>query len=130
MSTRVEHDSLGEVAVPADALYGAQTQRAIDNFQLSGIPMPRPFLRGLGLVKACCARVNQELGLLNAALAAAIFNAAMRVARGELEVEAGLREGGQVEPAGEADGAAAALRGERVDRRRVAGDADPARDVA
>ena len=41
MSTRVEHDSLGEVAVPADALYGAQTQRAIDNFQLSGIRMPR-----------------------------------------------------------------------------------------
>ncbi len=85
MSTRVEHDSLGEVAVPADALYGAQTQRAIDNFQLSGIPMPRPFLRGLGLVKASCARVNQELGLLDAPIGAAVFNAAMRVARGELD---------------------------------------------
>ncbi|MGH8665153.1 MAG: class II fumarate hydratase [Burkholderiales bacterium] len=85
MSTRVERDSLGEVAVPADALYGAQTQRAIDNFQLSGLRMPRPFLRGLGLVKACCARVNQELGLLDGATGAAVFDAAMRVARGELD---------------------------------------------
>jgi fumarate hydratase class II len=85
MSTRVERDSLGEVAVPAEALYGAQTQRAIDNFQLSGIGMPRAFLRGLGLVKACCARVNRELGLLEAPVAAAVVDAAMRVARGELD---------------------------------------------
>ena len=87
MSTRVERDSMGEIAVPADALYGAQTQRAIDNFQLSGLRMPRPFLRGLGLVKAACARVNQELGLLDAAIAAAVFDAAMRMARGELDAQ-------------------------------------------
>jgi fumarate hydratase class II len=85
MSTRVERDSLGEVTVPSEALYGAQTQRAVDNFQLSGIRMPRAFLRGLGLVKACCARVNRELGLLEAPLSAAVYDAAMRVARGELD---------------------------------------------
>jgi fumarate hydratase class II len=87
MSTRVERDSMGEIQVPADALYGAQTQRAIDNFQLSTLRMPRAFLRGLGLVKACCARVNQELGLLDAPIAAAVSDAAMRVARGELDAQ-------------------------------------------
>jgi fumarate hydratase class II len=85
MRTRVERDSLGEVYVPADALYGAQTQRALNNFDLSGIRMPRAFLRGLGLVKACCARANQDLGLLDEPFGGAIFNAAMRVARGELD---------------------------------------------
>src|SRR5690606_12284771 len=85
MSTRIERDSLGEVSVPADALYGAQTQRAIDNFQLSGIRMPRAFLRALGLVKACCARANRDLGLLDAGVADAIATAAMQVARGELD---------------------------------------------
>ncbi len=87
MKTRLEHDSLGTVAVPADALFGAQTQRAVDNFQLSGIRMPRAFLRGLGLVKASCARVNQELGILEAPIAAVVFDAAMQVARGELDAQ-------------------------------------------
>lgn len=49
---RIEHDSMGELKVPADALYGAQTQRAIDNFPISGLHLPRPFIRALGLIKA------------------------------------------------------------------------------
>ena len=79
---RTEHDSLGAVQVPADALYGAQTQRAIDNFRLSGIPLPGEFIRALGLVKAAAARANAELGLLEAAIAAGIAEAASAVAAG------------------------------------------------
>lgn len=82
---RVERDSLGEVQVPAGALYGAQTQRAVDNFPVSGLPLPRGFLRALGLIKAACARVNAELGLLPADVAAAIAEAAEAVARGEFD---------------------------------------------
>ena len=85
MSFRLEYDSLGEVTVPADALYGAQTQRAIENFPISGLRMPRQFIRALGLIKDACARVNAELGLLDADLARAIQAAAMRVAHGELD---------------------------------------------
>src|SRR5262245_2859364 len=85
MNYRIEYDSLGEVQVPADALYGAQTQRAIDNFPVSGLRMPRQFIRALGLIKACCARVNGELGLLDAEMTAAIRAAAMRIAGGELD---------------------------------------------
>ena len=55
-SIRIEHDSMGELQVPADALYGAQTQRAVDNFPISGLPMPREFIRALGLIKAAAAR--------------------------------------------------------------------------
>src|SRR5690606_10707444 len=62
--TRVEHDSMGELQVPADALWGAQTQRAVQNFPVSGRPMPRGFIRALGLVKAAAAEVNAGLGLL------------------------------------------------------------------
>ena len=85
MTYRLEYDSLGKVAVPADALYGAQTQRAIENFSVSGLRMPRQFIRALGLIKASCARVNAELGLLDAEMTAAIRAAAMRVAGGELD---------------------------------------------
>ena len=85
MNYRIEHDSLGAVSVPADALYGAQTQRAIDNFPVSGLRMPRQFIRALGLIKASCARVNADLGLLDAEITAAIRAAAMRVAGGELD---------------------------------------------
>jgi fumarate hydratase class II len=85
MKTRIERDSLGEVRVPADALYGAQTQRAIDNFRLSGVPMPRAFIAALGSIKAACARANEELGLLAPEAAGAIVAAAERVARGELD---------------------------------------------
>ena len=80
---RTEHDSMGEVAVPADALYGAQTQRAVDNFPLSGLRLPPGFIHALGRIKACAARANAELGQLDPALAEAIAAAAAAVARGE-----------------------------------------------
>ncbi|MFP4080982.1 MAG: class II fumarate hydratase [Ectothiorhodospira sp.] len=80
---RIERDSMGEVAVPADALYGAQTQRAVDNFPVSGMTLPAAFIRALGEVKAACARVNGERGLLPPEKAAAIARAAGAVARGE-----------------------------------------------
>ena len=59
--TRLEHDSFGELRVPASALYGASTQRAVENFPVSGRPMPRDFIRALGLVKAAAAEVNCAL---------------------------------------------------------------------
>jgi len=80
---RRERDAMGEVAVPAWALWGAQTQRAIENFPISGIRFPRPFIRALGLVKACAARVNKELGLLDERRADAIAQAAQEVAEGK-----------------------------------------------
>src|SRR5262245_20314403 len=79
---RIEHDSLGEVAVPADALFGAQTQRAIANFPISGLRMPPRFLCALGRVKETAARVNGELGELDAARASAIAAAAEEIAQG------------------------------------------------
>lgn len=79
---RVEKDSLGEVRVPAQALYGAQTQRAVDNFPVSGIRFPRPFIRALGLIKATAAEVNAGLGLLDAKVAQAIFEASLETADG------------------------------------------------
>jgi len=80
---RVEHDSMGELRVPADALWGAQTQRAVQNFPVSGQPMPREFIRALGLVKAAAAQVNGGFGLLAKGAAAAIAQAALEVAEGE-----------------------------------------------
>ncbi|PWH20643.1 MAG: aspartate ammonia-lyase [Ardenticatenia bacterium] len=80
---RVEKDSLGEVRVPADRLYGAQTQRALENFPISGLRMPRPFIRALGLIKGAAADVNCELGLLAPELAHAIRQAADEVADGK-----------------------------------------------
>ena len=65
-SFRVERDSMGEVKVPADALWGAQTQRAVENFPISGLTMPRPFIAALGLVKQAAARANRGLRLLEA----------------------------------------------------------------
>ncbi len=79
---RIEKDSLGEVKVPADALYGAQTQRAVENFPVSGIRFPRVFIRSLGLIKAIAAEVNAGLGLLDARIAQAIHQAALEVADG------------------------------------------------
>ena len=72
---RTERDSMGELKVPADALYGAQTQRAVDNFPISNLRMPRAFIRALGLIKAACAQANTELGLLDAKIASAIQQA-------------------------------------------------------
>jgi fumarate hydratase class II len=80
--TRVERDSLGEVHVPSDALYGAQTQRAVENFPVSGLRFDRRFLRALGLIKLAAAGVNEELGLLDATIAGAIREAAEEVADG------------------------------------------------
>jgi len=79
---RLERDSMGELRVPADALWGAQTQRAVQNFQLSGLRMPRGFIRALGLVKWSAAGANAELGQLDRERAAAIQAAALEVAEG------------------------------------------------
>ena len=77
---RIEHDSMGDLRVPADALWGAQTQRAVQNFPISGRPMPRGFIRALGLIKSAAAEVNTGLGLLPKTQAAAIRSAALLVA--------------------------------------------------
>lgn len=79
---RIEKDSLGEIRVPADALYGAQTQRACENFPISGITFSRAFIRALGLIKAAAAEVNAELALLDLDAAMAIQKAAHEVASG------------------------------------------------
>jgi fumarate hydratase class II len=80
---RVETDSLGDVKVPRDALYGAQTQRAIDNFGISNITMPQGFVCSLGLIKAAAAKANADLGCLDKDLAEAVYAAAMNIAGGE-----------------------------------------------
>jgi fumarate hydratase class II len=85
METRTERDSLGEVGVPAHALYGAQTQRAVENFPISGITFPRVFIRALGLIKYAAARANEDLGLLDAEVAGAIRQAAQEVIDGQLD---------------------------------------------
>ena len=81
--TRIEKDSMGELKVPIDALYGAQTQRAIDNFKISGQPLPAAFIRALGLVKFAAAQVNADLGLLDVIIATAICHTADKIAAGE-----------------------------------------------
>ncbi len=73
---------MGELEVPSDALWGAQTQRAVDNFPISGLRMPRQFIRALGLIKWAAARTNKDLELLPAALAEAIESAALDVSEG------------------------------------------------
>ena len=82
MKFRAVHDSMGELQVPEDALYGAQTQRAVDNFPISGLTMPRGFIEALGLVKWATAGANAELGLLTSGKAVAIQEAALDVAGG------------------------------------------------
>ena len=79
---RVEHDSMGELKVPATALWGAQTQRAVQNFPISGLRMPRAFIRALGLIKWAAAGANSELGLLTTQKAVAIQTASQAVADG------------------------------------------------
>jgi fumarate hydratase class II len=83
--TRIEKDSMGEMEVPADAYYGASTQRAVLNFPISGQPMPRRFIRALGLVKRAAAQTNLELGLLSRRRARAIAAAAQQVIDGDLD---------------------------------------------
>jgi fumarate hydratase, class II len=79
---RTEQDSMGEVNVPIDALYSAQTQRAVENFPVSGLRLPRSVIRALGLIKAALAGANAELGLLEHDMADAIINSAVEVAGG------------------------------------------------
>ncbi|MDO3395997.1 class II fumarate hydratase [Nocardioides cremeus] len=80
---RVEHDSMGEVEVPRDALWRAQTQRAVQNFPISGTPIEPALVHAIGQVKAAAATVNGELGILEPAQAEAVTRAAQEVAAGE-----------------------------------------------
>jgi fumarate hydratase, class II len=80
---RTERDSMGEMAVPDDALYGASTQRAVLNFPVSGRPLPEAFIRALGLVKWACARANADLGRIPLEKACAIEQVALEIAAGQ-----------------------------------------------
>lgn len=82
---RIERDSMGELQVPEDALWGAQTQRAVQNFPISGLAMPRGFIRALGLIKWATAGANAELGLMPTNKAVAIQGVALRVAQGDFD---------------------------------------------
>ena len=79
MKSREEKDTMGSVLVPEGAYYGAQTQRAVENFDISGLTFPSSFIRALGMIKKKAARVNLELELLDAKLAEAIIKAAEEV---------------------------------------------------
>src|SRR5512144_2193072 len=80
---RTERDSLGEVQVPKDALYGVQTQRAVQNFPISGLPPWRAFIWSMATIKRAAAEVNRDLGLLDAERANAIVQAAKEVMEGK-----------------------------------------------
>jgi fumarate hydratase class II len=84
---RVERDTMGEMRVPAEALYGAQTQRAVENFPISGLRFQRAFIRALGLIKSAAARVNARLGQLPPELADAIEKAADAVSAGDHDAQ-------------------------------------------
>ena len=84
---RIERDSMGELKVPAAALWGAQTQRAVDNFPISGLTMPREFIRALGLIKSAAAQANADLGHLARTKAKASRKQAERVAAGEFDAQ-------------------------------------------
>src|SRR5437868_3579867 len=83
--TRTEKDSMGEMTLPAGALHGASTHRAVLNFPVSGYRFSRPFIRALGLIKWAAAQANHDLGLLDAERAALIVQAAEEVAEGKLD---------------------------------------------
>ncbi len=85
MKTRKEEDSLGTILVPENAYYGAQTQRASENFPISGLRFPSPFIKALGLIKRCAAVTNLQLGLLDRERAEAIGQAAREVLDGKLD---------------------------------------------
>ena len=84
---RIERDSMGEMQVPDDALYGASTGRAVLNFPISGRPMPVGFIRALGLVKLACAVANEELGRLDAEKSRLIQQVAREVMDGKLDAQ-------------------------------------------
>src|SRR5262245_11915591 len=85
--TRTERDTMGEMQVPESAYYGASTQRAALNFEISGTRMPRRFIRAIGLLKKAAARVNLDVGKLDPKLADAIERAAGEVADGKLDAD-------------------------------------------
>src|SRR5438046_9598287 len=82
---RIERDSMGEVKVPAKAYYGAQTQRAVENFPISGQPLPKSLIHALGLVKVASAIANRDLGKLKPELAEPLIRAAREVAEGQFD---------------------------------------------
>ena len=82
---RIESDSMGELQVPETALWAAQTQRAVNNFPISGLTMPRAFIKALGLIKYACAGANSELGLMKSIAAIAIQRTALDVALGKYD---------------------------------------------
>src|SRR5438128_3517102 len=84
-NTRTERDSMGEVQVPGNALYGAQTQRAAENFPISNLRFPREFIRALGLIKLSAARANMDLGLLEKKIGDAIVKTSQEVIDGKLD---------------------------------------------
>jgi fumarate hydratase class II len=84
---RIERDTMGEVQVPADAYYGAETQRAVNNFPISYLRFPRVFIRALGLIKKYAAQINADLGLLDPKLAKAVMEASDEVAVGKMDEE-------------------------------------------
>ena len=83
--SRIETDTFGPLAVPADRYWGAQTQRSIENFRIGTERMPRPLIHALGIVKRAAAEVNRSLGLLDARRANAIVKAAQEVIDGKLD---------------------------------------------
>ncbi|MEN9533245.1 MAG: class II fumarate hydratase [Aeromonas popoffii] len=91
MTTRIEHDSFGEIAVPAERLWGAQTQRSLHHFDISGERQPMELIHALARIKSACARVNHAKGLLPARTAQAIISAADEVLCGQHEEEFPLR---------------------------------------
>jgi aspartate ammonia-lyase len=84
MATRIERDPLGELRVPADAYYGVQTERAAENFPISGLRAPAALVTATVLVKQACARANASLGRLDPAIANAIVQAADEILSGKL----------------------------------------------
>src|SRR5438046_92765 len=83
--SRIERDSMGEMRVPAHALYGAQTQRAVENFPISNLRFSREFIRAMGLIKLAAATANMDLGLIDKNIGNAIVKAAQEVADGKLD---------------------------------------------
>jgi len=84
---RIEKDSMGEMQVPVDALYGAQTQRAVENFRISNLRFPRGFVRVMGLIKLAAARANMEMGHLDKTIGEAIVAAAQEVMEGKHDAQ-------------------------------------------
>ena len=86
-SFRIERDTMGDMQVPASALYGPQTARAVHNFPISGKRFPRSFIRALGIIKSAAATMNGRMGHLPAALAASIEAAAEQIVEGRYDDE-------------------------------------------